>query len=185
VLANMSNDDLYNSFCWYVLHTHPKQETRVAQNLTTWKVENLNPMIRVERNDKYTSRIISQIKPLFPSYVFARFRISDQLAKIRFTRGVHSVVSFGNGPTPVPDEFIEVIKSRIGKEGLVELNEEFEAGDHIRINGGPLTGLTGVFERHTNDAGRVMILLQAINYQARLLIPKNRVEKISLAAHPS
>lgn len=178
----MSNNDNFNALNWYVLHTHRKQETRVAQNLTTWKIENLCPMIRVDRYDQWASRIVSQIKPLFPSYIFARFKICDTLAQIRFTRGVHSVVSFGNGPTPVADELIQVIQSRIGKEGLVELDEKFEAGDQIRISCGPLNGLTGVFERQTNDAGRVMILLQAISYQPRMLIPKQMVEKISLAA---
>jgi transcription elongation factor/antiterminator RfaH len=180
----MSNNDIFNVSRWYVIHTHPKQETRVAKNLTTWKVENLSPMIRVERYDKYTSRVICQIKPLFPSYIFARFKISDMLAKIRFTRGVHSVVNFGDGPTPVADELIQVIQSRIGKEGFIEFDEEFEAGDHVRISGGPLNGLTGVFERQANDAGRVMILLQTISYQPRTLIPKQMVEKISLSAQP-
>jgi transcriptional antiterminator RfaH len=181
----MSNDDIYNSLHWYVLHTHPKQETRVAQNLTTWQIENLSPMIRVNRQEKYTGRIVFQIKPLFSSYIFARFRICDTLAQIRFTRGVHSVVNFGNGPTPVADELIQVIKSRIGKEGLVDLDEQFETGNHVRITAGPLAGLTGVFERQTNDAGRVMILLQAISSQARMLVPKEMAEKVSLVTRPS
>jgi len=176
----MSNNDTFNSLCWYVLHTHPKQETRVARNLTTWKVENLNPMIRVDRYDNYTRRIVRQIKPLFPSYIFARFKVCDSLAQISFTRGVRSVVSFGNVPTSIADELIHVIKSRIDNEGFVKLDEKFETGDHIRISGGSLTGLTGVFERQTNDAGRLLILLEAINYQPRLLISKDRVQKQSI-----
>jgi transcriptional antiterminator RfaH len=175
----MSNYDSFNSLCWYVLHTHPKQESRVSQNLTTFKVENLSPMIRSDRYDKFIGRTISQIKPLFPSYIFARFRISDTLAKIRYTRGVHSVVSFANGPTPVADELIEEIKLRIGESGLVELDEEFAAGDPIRISGGPLTGLTGVFERQANDGNRVMILLKAISYQPRMLLPREMIERVS------
>lgn len=177
----MLNNDMFNVPCWYVIHTHHKQETRVAKNLTTWRVENLSPMIRVDRYDKYASRVICQVRPLFPSYIFARFKVGDMLAKIRFTRGVRDVVNFGNGPTPVADELIQLIQSRVGKEGLVELNEKFQEGDPVRINGGPLNGLTGVFEREANDAGRVMILLETISYQARTLIPKQMVEKIRLS----
>jgi transcription elongation factor/antiterminator RfaH len=168
---------------WYAIHTHPKQETRAAKNLAIGRVEILNPKIRVSRYHNYTFRVSYQIKPLFPSYIFGRFNSKEMLHKIRFTRGVRDVVSFGNCPTPIGDELIQIIQSRIGKDELVQPDEGFQKGDQVRIKGGPFRDLVGVFEWETNDAERVMILLRTISYQARTLVPKPMVEKAAMSGH--
>ena len=158
-----------NSLCWYVVHTNPKQEGRVESNLKAWKVETFNPQLKVQRYVNGTYLQASAIKPLFPRYIFARFEAGKLFSKVGFTRGVHCVVSFGNGPTPISDEIIDLIRSRLGKDGFVKTEEELKPGDKIKISVGPLNGMVGVFERPVNGSRRVMMLLTAMNYQAHII----------------
>ena len=167
-----------NSLCWYVVHTNPKQEGRVESNLRAWRVETFNPKLKVRRYSKSTYLQVSETKPLFPRYIFARFEAGKLVSKVRFTRGVHCVVSFGNGPTPVGDEIIDLIRSRIGKDGFVNTEEEFKPGDKIKVSVGPLGEMVGVFERHVNDSRRVTVLLTAIGYQAHIMTEISSVKKI-------
>src|ERR1044072_7426163 len=106
----MSRENMWNHLQWYVIHTNPKQEDRAECNLRAWQVETFNPKIRTCRRNEFTGEPVYSVKPLFPRYFFARFKVNELFHKVRFTRGVHDVVSFGDYPTAVHDDMIAIIK---------------------------------------------------------------------------
>lgn len=171
------SSEIGDSLCWYVVHTHPKQEERTGSNLRTWGLETLTPKLRVKKYNEFTGHLIRAVKPLFPSYIFARFRFNEVYHRIRFTRGVHSLVCFNNSPTPVADEIIELIRSRMGEDGFVKTMEELKAGDPVVIREGRFKNLCGVFEREMPDADRVRILLNTVSFQAHVVVNKALVSK--------
>lgn len=173
----MHGEKLWNHPWWFVIHTHPKQEIRADNNLRAWNVETFTPKLKERILNQWTKETSFLIKPLFPRYIFARFKLNDLYHKIRFTRGIHSLISFGDEPTPVDDEIITLIKSRIEDDGYIRLFDSIEPGDEVIVTGGPLKGLSGIFERETKDQDRVRILLKAINYQAHVYIDKDLIEK--------
>lgn len=166
-----------SSALWYAIHTHPKEEDRATSNLRAWNVETFNPKIRERRLNQFTGAASYEKKPLFPRYIFARFDANVLLAKICFTRGVRKVVGFGNGPVPIEDEIIEYIMEQTGEDGFVQLGEELKRGDRVTVKNGLLGELSGIFEREIKGTDRVRILLNAINYQASIVIPKEHVRK--------
>ena len=168
-----------NILNWYVVHTHPKQEDRANLNLQACGIETLNPKLRANRYNEFSGQQIRIVKPLFPSYIFARFRYNDSNHRVRFARGVHSLVSFNHGPAPVDDEIIEMIRSRIGSDGFVRAHEELKAGDAVVIKDGRFQNLYGVFEREMEDADRVSILLNAVSFQAHVVVDRSLVNKVS------
>lgn len=110
---------------------------------------------------------------MFSGYLFARFCPATYLHLIHYARGVRRVVGNGERPLPVDDEIIEAVRSGIGKEGYVQLQPKaMRRGDRVMVYEGPLQGLKGVLEQDMGDRERVVILLEAIEYQARLLIEK-------------
>jgi len=159
---------------WYAVYTRPKQEFRAENNLKAWGIETFNPRAkeRVRRLEK-TPR---GVKQLFPRYLFACFAF-EELHKITFTRGVQTVVSFGNKPAPVDDAVITLIKSRVGADGFVRLNDELNTGDRVRINSGPFASLEGIFERKLKGSERVSLLLSTVALQGRLIIESDYVVK--------
>lgn len=162
---------------WYVVHTHPKQEDRANSNLVGF-LETLAPKLRVNKYNEFTGQVSRIAKPLFPGYIFSRFRFNELYHKIRFTRGVHSLICFNNEPTPVDDNIIDMIRARIGDDGFVKTADELKVGDEVRINDGRFENFCGVFERELPDMDRVSILLNTIRYQAHVVVDRHLVSKI-------
>lgn len=164
---------------WYAIHTHPKQENRAECNLKAWNVEIFLPKIRDCRLNEFTDAPSYFIKPLFPRYLFARFAPNDLLHKIRFTRGVHSVVCVGNAPAPVDDMVIEIISAQIDETGFVKVGADIDPGAKVLIQAGPFRGLTGIFEREASAADRVKILLDSVCFQAHVEVERMHVKALT------
>jgi transcriptional antiterminator RfaH len=164
---------------WFAIHTHLNQENRAEANLRAWNVETFFPKIKEQRCNQFSGMRTSLTKPFFPRYIFARFDLNQLLHKVWFTRGVHSVVSFGGIPSPVDDDVIEFFQMRTDNDGFVRLGEDLKPGDKVVLQGGMLHSLVGIFEREMNDSERVMILLQTINYQGHIIVERNSVRKMA------
>lgn len=173
-MANGADDRLQ----WYVIKTQPKQETRAECNLRAWGINTFHPKINEWSTSPFTGLGLYVVKPLFSRYVFAQFDVNTIYRRVCFTRGVHSVVNFGNGPVSVADEIINLIQSRVGQDGLVKLDDELNPGDQVRIDSGPLREIAGVFQYDIKGTERVAILLTAISFQGHVIIEKDQVKKI-------
>lgn len=164
---------------WYAICTHSKQEERAHLNLQASGVECFSPKIKEYRRNQFTGAVTQITRPLFPRYLFARFSIQSSLRKITFTRGVLKVVSFNATPAPIDEEVIELLRARVGNDGFLRVGEALKPGDEVRIKDGPWKALVGVVERNLQSGERVQLLLTAINYQGRLLIEREWLEKVS------
>jgi transcriptional antiterminator RfaH len=173
----MSHEKLEDISHWYVLRTNPRQEDRADSNLQAWGVETLNPKFRRSCYDELKGRQNHAIKCLFPRYIFARFKANSMLHKVRFTRGVQSVVSFGGFPAPVDEDVVDIIRHRTGEDGLVRIGDQLRPGDNVVLKDGPFRNLIGTFEREVGDCDRVQILLTTITYQARVVIGRGLIER--------
>jgi transcription elongation factor/antiterminator RfaH len=169
----------WDDLCWYLVQTHPRQEDRAESNLRSFGIETLAPRFKDRRRNFYTGEVTLYAMPLFPSYVFAKFIANDLYQKVRYTRGIRRLVSFGDSPTVVDEEIIATIQSRIGEDGFARIDEYLKPGDKVIIKDGPLRTFAGVFEREINSVDRVRILLLTVSYQAHVEIERDMVKKIS------
>jgi transcription antitermination factor NusG len=87
------------------------------------------------------------------------------------------VVSFGEGPTPIGEEVITLIRSNIKEDGFVRIDENILLGDRVIVRDGPLKNFAGIFEREMNDNDRIRILLETVSYQAHIEIERDMVKK--------
>ncbi|NTU42380.1 MAG: hypothetical protein HGA78_04885 [Nitrospirales bacterium] len=165
---------------WYCIQTKPKSEDHVQRLLLhVSDIEVFNPKYRRQRF--VNGRLQSAVETFFPSYLFARFDPIEHFHILKYTRGISQILSDGSGiPSVVDDEIIETVRSRI-RDGCVFLDPsepEFHSGDQIIVREGPLKGLTGVFLEETKPMERVMILLNAITYQARIEMDKEFLSRV-------
>ena len=174
----MSITSLEDISRWYVVQTKSRQEERANSNLRAWGVETLNPKVRTRRYNQATGTPLHISQSLFPCYIFARFNAAKQLPKIWLTRGVHDVVCFGGNPASVDEDIIALLQSRIDESGFVK-TDKLKRGDKVVIKAGPMRNFIGVFEREVKASERIVILLTSINYQGRLLVNGDLVEKAS------
>ncbi len=162
---------------WYVIQTKPKKEEEATCYLSTKGVEVFNPLLEtfLLRNGKTDK----ELKPLFPNYIFGKFDLDQNYPLVRWARGVKKVLGFGEYPTPVSEEVVEVIKKRTDTNGVLRLRYHFQANDLIRIKTGPLKDLLGIFEEWISDSERVRILLNLVGYQPVVEMHYSMVEKVA------
>jgi hypothetical protein len=104
---------------WYVIQTKPKKEEEAKSYLSTKGVEIFNPLLEtfLLRN----GRMNKELKPLFPNYIFGKFDLDQNYPLVRWAKGVKRVLGFGEYPTPISEEAVEIIKGRTDSQGIVRL----------------------------------------------------------------
>jgi transcriptional antiterminator RfaH len=162
---------------WYVIQTKPRKEEEAKSYLSTKGVEVLNPLLEtfLLRN----GRMDRGLKPLFPNYIFGKFDLNQNYPLVRWAKGVKKVLGFGEYPTPISEEVVEIIKGRADIHGIVRLKSHFQANDLIRVKTGPLRDLLGIFESWVSDSERVRILLNLVGYQPVVEMHYSMVEKVA------
>lgn len=153
---------------WYAVNTKPHQEHLAELNLARIGVETFFPQLKQNKLLRRKRQTI--IYPLFPGYLFARFELEAHYRAVTYSHGVRKVVDFGQVPAIVDNEIIETIQSAL-QDGFVTLPQSaFTRGQVVRIKEGPLRGLEAIFECEMDDHERVVILLRALSYQARVIM---------------
>jgi len=162
---------------WYVIQTKPKKEEEAKSYLSTKGVEVFSPLMEnfLLRN----GRMNKELKPLFPGYIFGKFDLEQNYPLVRWAKGVKKVLGFGEYPTPISEEVVEIIRERTDTHGIMRLKSHFQANDVIRIKTGPLKDLLGIFERWMPDGERVRILLSLMGYQPVVEIHYLMIEKVA------
>jgi transcription antitermination factor NusG len=163
--------DVWIDTNWFAINTKPHREDAAAMNIARLGVEVLMPRIISTRFVLGTPRSIKG--PLFPCYLFARFSPIEFLHAIRYARGVRKVVGAGDVPLPVDGGIISSIRSRLDEKGFIDLSpRRIAVGEEVSIQNGFLHGFRGIFERELSGQKRVVILLQSIEYQARVFVDR-------------
>jgi transcriptional antiterminator RfaH len=165
----MSTPEVAN---WYLVRTKPHKELWVRDQLTNCSAEVFLPLLRTRR------RLKIALSPLFPCYLFASFDLQRDYFKIKYTAGVHGLVSAGNEPLAVPASIIVDLKGR-GSDGAVELPQKaFDRGERVKVISGPFRGFEAIFERYLSSSERVAILLEAVQTQGiRVVMPTDFVSE--------
>ena len=162
---------------WFVIQTKPKKEAAAARYLERGSIEVFFP--KMESMTMVFGKSKKVIKSLFPNYIFARFDPFVSYRLVNWSRGVSRVLGFENGPAPICDEVIEIIKKRVDTNCVVKKALHLKAEDRIRVRSGPLMDLMGIFERWISDEGRVSVLLKLLNYNAKLELHYSQLEKLT------
>lgn len=164
-----------NSLLWYAIYIKPHKAEYAEMNLKGLGIEVYNP--------KYRKKTWRQGKPqfllrqLFPNYIFARFSLNDNYRNVKYAKGVVRIIGNGDIPIPVDDGIIETIRSHQDGEYVVIKPSEFKEGEKVEIHDGPFAGFRGIFERELKDSERVIILLDAISFSARVEIQKELITR--------
>jgi transcription antitermination factor NusG len=163
---------------WFALTVKPQHERTVAEQLAGRTIENYAPNYRVKRHWSDRVKIID--RPLFPGYVFCRFRFDDR-HKVLSLPSITSVVGFGGRPCPIADEEIDTVRSMVDS-GLPILPWQYLAvGQRVRIRHGKLAGLEGILARD-KAVDRVVINVEMLGRAVAVEIDR---ESLTPAGVPS
>jgi transcription antitermination factor NusG len=129
---------------WYALHVKPRFEKYVTTQLEGKGYETFLPTFVSTR--KWSDRVKSLSFPLFPGYVFCRFDLQSRLP-IVITPGVMAVLGAGKNPAPIDENELSTVRHITDLKTSVQPHPYLAAGETVRVEDGPLAGLTGIILR--------------------------------------
>ena len=180
--ADVDQAEETGKLCWFALGVKHQHERTVERALTGQKWHALAPVYRAKRT--WSDRVKEVELPLFAGYVFCRFDYRERV-RILNTPGVRRIVGFGSAAVPVEDAEIEAIERMDRSGAAVRPWPYLKPGDRVRVERGPLRGLTGTLIRE-RDVSRLVIGVEMLQRSVAVEMDPSMVtpieEKVKVAA---
>lgn len=159
---------------WFAVHTLPRKETLAAHHLQRQGFETFLPLLTVTR--RHARKQETALAALFPRYAFVRLDLArDRWRSINGTIGVSAIVTAHERPCPIPEGIVEELAERADPAGRIDLDDDLQPGDQVRILQGPLAGCLGVLMR-LDEKGRVEMLLDFMRASVRVKVARGILE---------
>ncbi|MBK5290705.1 MAG: UpxY family transcription antiterminator [Acidobacteriia bacterium] len=153
---------------WFVLSLKPRSEKATAAGLDRHGIDHYLPLYHDRR--RWSDRVKRIQAPLFPGYIFCRFSYSQRLQVLNLP-SVHNIVGAGKTPIPVPDSELSAVRTMIESGRPVLPWPYLRKGQPVRIDDGPLAGLTGTLAR---DAATWRIVVNVSLLQRSVAVQLDR-----------
>jgi transcription antitermination factor NusG len=163
---------------WYACYTRARHEKVVDRLLQERGFETFLPLVARESRWKDRKKMVDW--PLFPSYVFGRFRLIDAHLVVA-TPGVAGVVKTNGRPARIEVEELENVRrlahALAGGNVEVEQRPFLAEGEWVEVMDGPFRGVRGIVVEHRNRR-RVLIGLRAIGQALEIDIDTRAVRPV-------
>ena len=158
---------------WFLLQFKPNSHRLAERNLNRQGFETFLPLLEVTKY-KY-NRHLSDLRPLFPGYMFVAFDPeTGPWRQINSTIGVSKLVSFGDQPSPIPFDLISGLMARCSSVGKLLPPNQLDKGDAVQLLTGPFTNYIAKVE--TIDAEqRVWVLMELMGRVMRISVDPNQL----------
>ena len=162
--------------CWYALHTQARHEKTVERRLREEGMETFLPLSQEVHT--WSDRRKKVEVPLFNCYVFVRCTLSakDRMVVYRLD-SVHGFVGFRGVGQPIPEEQIEAVRAVLAHTKPWRAHPFLKAGQRVRVRGGALDGVEGVFLSENGDQS-LIISVDAIQRSMAVRIDGYDVEPV-------
>lgn len=166
---------------WYVVHTYSGYENKVKTNIDNM-VEYRGMQDQIlevaipteERIEIRNGQKKVRTRKLYPGYVVIKMVVNNETwYLVRNTEGVTGFVGHGSDPIPLTKE--EVV--RMGIERM-RIDLDIEAGDTIRIVGGPFEGQVGIVEEINPEKQIVKAKVSMFGRDTPVELEFSQVDKI-------
>jgi len=168
---------------WYCLRVQPKRENLAAQTLRTIEgVEVLNPRLRYLKMTR-RGKVMWE-EALFPSYIMAKFDLTEMKRTVEYSMGVSGIIHFGDRFPHVPESFMEQLRDYLAEQGgeTIEVKPKVKEGDELEVAEGPLKGQKGVVVEVKPGVERVAMLMEFLGHERviqmdlyQMILPKPTV----------
>jgi len=162
------------SDCWYALHVKPRYEKLVSSQLEQKGYETLLPAYVSKR--QWSDRVKTLSLPLFPGYLFCRFDINARFP-IVVTPGVKTILGVGRTPAPVHEPEITAIRHVMDSGAYAEPCPYLAVGEWVRVESGPLEGLTGIVLR-IKGTERLVVSVSLLMRSVAVEMERNSVKRL-------
>lgn len=143
---------------WYVVYTCPRHEKFVAHQMNERQISCFLPLYASLRRWKDRTKRLEL--PLFPGYLFVQMTPENRISILGLP-GVVQFVCFQGKPAPVSATELESLRQGTNGSMVVQPHPFLQAGRRVRVVGGSMAGLEGIFLRR-KDQNRIVISISLI-----------------------
>lgn len=142
---------------WYAVWTRSHCEQLVSDQLAAKGFETFLPCgmawVRHATGRRRTRA------PLFPGYLFVHSPMdrTSQVEVLKVNGAVRVLGERWDRLSPIPDDEIDAVRRAVTSGAPVFARASLTEGDRVRITGGPLAGLHGVFLRGRLNKGLLVV----------------------------
>ena len=131
-----------DNFRWYAVYTAPRAEKKVSERFSEAGIEHYLALQTVKR--RWSDRVKEVVIPVVNGYIFVRIQPKD-FDKVTKIYGAIAFVREGGQPVAIPDNQMDNLRLMVGcSDEPVEFStEQFDRGEIVSINKGPLEGMMG------------------------------------------
>jgi transcription antitermination factor NusG len=159
---------------WFALVVRPRHEKTASEYLRNRGFQALSPMYRARRN--WSDRVKEIDLPLFTGYVFCNCTYDSRI-HVLSSPGVRSMVSFGRGPYPVPDQEIQAIQAILDSGLPVRPWPYLRVGQNVKVVRGCLAGMSGALVRE-KDAYRVVVNVEMLERSVAVEVEREAISPV-------
>lgn len=159
---------------WYLIQFKPNAHRLAQRNLKRQDFEVFLPMQEITR--RKASRFVSELRPLFPGYMFVG--VDSRAAPwrtINSTIGVSRLVSFDGTPKPLPLPLISSLMLRCDTSGTLLPPKTLNVGDTVNVLSGPFANFVATVE-NVDAQQRVWILMEFMGQGARINVTADQLQ---------
>ena len=159
---------------WYLIQFKPNSHRLAERNLHRQGFETFLPMQNI--TCRKASRFVSDIKPLFPGYMFVS--ISSKLAPwraINSTIGVSRLVSFEDKPKPLPLQLISGLILRCDASGTLLPPKSLSVGDRVEMLTGPFANFIATVDT-IDPEQRIWVLMDFMGQKTRMKVTADQLQ---------
>jgi transcription antitermination factor NusG len=166
----MASEDLP----WYVLYTKPRNEKKVALQLTKAGYTVYCPLQKVRRQWSDRTKVIKE--PLFKSYLFIQIE-DHRRDEVFYFPGALRYLFWQHRPAIVREEEIKTIQKWLGHYSHEYLQiEELASGSCVRITSGQFMNKEGILLDQKRN--RALVQIKDLGLQLSLDLQNNELLKI-------
>ena len=157
---------------WYVLHTKPRCEKKVALYLEKYKCFfHLPTYVKIR---KVQRRKVRRTLPLFPGYVFSRLSPDERVLILKTNHIVHTI--YVPHPRRMIHQLRQINRVRRSDAELRVKAKEFKEGDYVRVVTGPFRGTEG-YLAHDGSGTHLCMNVSVLGTSVMMQISPDDVEK--------
>lgn len=127
----------------------------------------------------WSDRVKRMEVPLFPGYVFCRMEGGSRLPVVT-TPGVVSIVGRGKIPEPIPSSQIESIRLLMNRHIHLRPCRDFQPGQRVSIQRGPLAGLEGVIQA-VKGGYRIIVTVDLLQRSVAAEVDADSIQPVPMA----
>ena len=170
---------------WYVVHCYSGYENKVKRNLeqriSSMEMENYIFQVIVPTEEEIEVREGKRRtyqRRVFPGYILVEMILTDDSwYVVRNTPGVTGFVGMGTKPTPLREEEVQRIITRMEAEAP-KVKVTFKPGEKVRIVQGPFADFIGNVDDINMEKGKVRVLVSFFGRETPVELDFLQVEKV-------